>query len=116
MAIDPFAWMTIKREDRRSNPLARMHWSASFWKMFFILTVFLLLVFIAYLAGRTVEGKEIQKTVETEVDAQVSKKIEPVMEALAKIDAQQQRMIEDNEKQDRKLDKLLLQPRFAPKD
>lgn len=105
MGIDPLKWLEIGKTDR-TTPLGKMEWSASFYKLAFLIMVFLWMCTIAYTEGKSVSISDVRSVVAAEVAAQLADKLTPVTAALAAIQADQQAMAMDAKKRDKVIEQI----------
>jgi hypothetical protein len=113
--IDPFEWLTVGREERQT-PLGTYRWAASFWKMTAFGLIVCVIILGSYLSGKSVSNQRLQAAIRTEVRTEMSTQLKDVSKTLATIQIQLDEQRQAGIARDKKLDKIMLQPRYRGTD
>lgn len=110
--ISPIRWMSVGSEERKT-PLGLHEWGHSFWKMISLLLLLMLLWVSSFLWGKSASASEIREAVKVEVEKELTPQMAAVTTSLTEIKSQIGQMQRDGAKRDEKLDRIMLQPRYA---
>ncbi len=116
MNVDPFDWLKGHFENREDPSIGYWQWHASFWKMMAMVAVLVICFGWSFSIGRSVSTQEIEKIVREDVKTEVSEQMKEIRQQLSAISARMEADAKAQEVFDKKLDRIMMQPKYAPKD